>query len=62
MRLGKQKFGNFYANQAYRDFIQQIGRGQRKEEQILHFYSPDIRCHRMLKGLDWLFNIKEDVT
>ena len=40
----------YYGDMARRDFIQQIGRVLRKEEDVVDFWSPDIKCHQELRN------------
>jgi len=59
LKLGKSAYNKYYIDRAYRDFTQSLGRGLRTPTQVLHFYSPDITCHRALNSLKDRFTIEE---
>lgn len=47
-RLGEGKFWRFYSDIARRDFLQQVGRVMRSDEDVVEFWSPDAVCHEKL--------------
>ncbi len=47
-RLGKKAFQLYYRDRAARDFVQQIGRTLRSDEDVVEFWSPDGMCHSRL--------------
>ncbi len=57
-RLGAGVFNRYYFDLSRRDFIQQIGRAMRSDEDVVEFWSPDARCHHMLRSL-WKGKISE---
>ncbi|MEE9118294.1 MAG: hypothetical protein V3U02_06855, partial [Calditrichia bacterium] len=59
LKLGKAAYNAYYIDRAEREFTQAIGRGLRRPDQKLYFFSPDITCHRALQGMGDVFNIEE---
>ena len=47
-RLGPDAFRNYYRDISGRDFVQQIGRVLRSDEDVAEFWSPDEICHAQL--------------
>ncbi|KXB00683.1 hypothetical protein AKJ40_00860 [candidate division MSBL1 archaeon SCGC-AAA259M10] len=47
--LGEDRFWSYYRDRARRDFIQQIGRIMRSQDDEKEFWSPDLTCHRKLQ-------------
>jgi Rad3-related DNA helicase len=47
-KLGYKRFNMFYFDLANREFIQSLGRCLRSPDQVIKFYSPDIKCHQEL--------------
>lgn len=48
-RLGSEAFQQYYRDIAGREFVQQIGRVLRSEDDVVEFWSPDDICHAKLK-------------
>ena len=50
-RLGPDAFRNYYKDISGREFVQQIGRVLRSDEDEAEFWSPDYMCHSQLRQL-----------
>jgi Rad3-related DNA helicase len=50
-RLGPEAFRSYYHDISGREFVQQIGRVLRSDEDEAEFWSPDGMCHSLLKQL-----------
>ncbi|MDI6884280.1 MAG: helicase C-terminal domain-containing protein, partial [Hadesarchaea archaeon] len=50
-RLGSEAFRRYYRDIAGREFVQQIGRVLRSEDDVAEFWSPDNMCHAQLGQL-----------
>lgn len=50
-RLGDQAFWSYYNDIARRDFLQQIGRGLRSNDDWVEVWSPDLRVHQELRRM-----------
>ena len=55
-RFGPGHFWKYYRDIASRDFVQQVGRVVRSDDDEIEFWSPDARCHAELPRL-WKGNI-----
>jgi hypothetical protein len=49
-RLGKEAFWDYYRDMAERNFVQQVGRVLRSDEDVVEFWSPDGACHAGLRS------------
>jgi Rad3-related DNA helicase len=49
-RLGKEAFWDYYRDMAERNFVQQVGRVLRSDEDVVEFWSPDEACHAGLRS------------
>jgi Rad3-related DNA helicase len=50
-RLGREAFQGYYRDISSREFVQQIGRVLRSDEDVAEFWSPDWMCHAQLGRL-----------
>jgi len=57
-RLGPEAFRNYYEDISGREFVQQIGRVLRSDEDEAEFWSPDYMCHSQLRQL-WKGEMQE---
>lgn len=60
-RLGMEAFRQYYRDIAGREFVQQIGRVLRSEDDVVEFWSPDAMCHAQLGKL-WKGSISKDYS
>ena len=58
-RLGPEAFQSYYQDISGREFVQQIGRVLRSDEDVAEFWSPDGMCHEQLRRL-WKGQIEEE--
>jgi Rad3-related DNA helicase len=57
-RLGAEAFRRYYRDMAEREFVQQIGRTLRSDDDVVEFWSPDNMCHAHLGRL-WKGSVVE---
>ncbi len=50
-RLGAEPFRRYYRDMAEREFVQQIGRTLRSDDDVVEFWSTDNMCHVQLRRL-----------
>ena len=50
-RLGAESFRQYYRDMAEREFVQQIGRTLRSDDDVVEFWSTDNMCHVQLGRL-----------